>query len=184
MGFSQLLGNPELNIDKKKYYIKVINNNGKQLLNLINDIIDISKIESQQLEILERPFNLNELLEELKGLMELELKNQNKAQIMVSLTINLPNDQAYIKTDDFRLKQILMNLLTNAVKFTNKGQISFGYQLKQDQLCFFVQDTGVGIKKELKELVFERFNQADSSPTREFGGPAWVLPLPRPAYLA
>jgi hypothetical protein len=170
IGFASLLNDPDLSFEKRAEYINVINSNSKNLLHLIEDIIDIAKIEAGQLSIKKSPFNLNTLLDEVYAMFnELMEKTTNKD---VELRINSPKiNDPVIFTDEHRLRQILANLLSNAVKFTETGYIEFGYKITSDNFYqFHVRDTGVGISPDKIELVFDRFRQADGSPTRKHGG--------------
>ena len=171
LGFSQFLKNNNLPAEKKAKYLDIILFNGKQLLDLINDIIDISKIDSGQITIISKQFCLNELLKILYGNFSAELKNKGKKNVKIKLNMELSDNNSIIYTDDFKLRKILMNLLSNAVKFTNKGFIEFGYKIKEDHLIqFFIKDTGIGIPKSKQDIIFGRFRQADESLSRKYGG--------------
>ena len=170
LGFSDLLDDESLSYEERKQYIRIINNNGKHLLSIINDIIDIAKIDSNQLAINYDWLNLNYLLDDLLVLYNNEKIVYQKENITFILNKEFENYQSLILTDEVRLRQILLNLLGNALKFTKKGFIKFGYLLQNDQLCFFVQDTGKGIPKEKQSIIFERFRQEEETYTRQFGG--------------
>ena len=170
IGFANLLNDPDLSFSTRAEYINVINNNSKNLLHLIEDIIDIAKIEAGQLSIKKSAFNLNKLLDDVYAMFnKLMEKSANKN---VELKIKLPkNDDPVIFTDEHRLRQILANLLSNAVKFTETGYIEFGYKITKENFYEFqVKDTGVGINPDKTGLVFDRFRQVDGSPTRKHGG--------------
>ncbi|MCD4834144.1 MAG: PAS domain S-box protein [Bacteroidales bacterium] len=169
LGFSQLLKKDNLPVENRNNFIEIINSNGNQLLTIINDIIDISKIEARQIELFETNVNMNALLDEIYAMYFNEIKI-NKKKIKLKL-IKLVKDEFLITTDEIRLRQVFSNLLSNAVKFTQKGEIEFGVEFyKKDQLLFFVKDTGAGIAKDKLDIIFDRFRQADSSSTRQFGG--------------
>ncbi len=173
LGFSNLLEKDNLPEDKRKYYIQLVNINTKQLLTIIKDIIDLSRIEAGMVEIDRNEIHLNQLISELFTQFKMELDNDfAKSGIELKVKTELPNDEDIISTDDIRLRQILMCLLSNAVKFTEKGFIEFGYtaNTQKRQLIFFVKDTGLGIDKTKLPIVFERFRQEDESYTRKFGG--------------
>ena len=162
LGFSDLLLRKELPRDKSMEYLAVIHERGNALLHLINDIIDISRIESNQLEMKKNPCKLDLLFSEIFDLHDKLRLEQGKEGIMLNLVhehnVKLPE----IEVDEFRLKQIVSNLLTNAFKFTESGHIDFGYQyLQEDEILFFVKDTGPGIPEDKKNIIFERFQQAD-----------------------
>ena len=170
LGFSQLIKEKMIEPDKLEKYIDIIITRSKNLLQIINDIIDISKIEANQLNIEIHEFSLNKLLYELFSQYEAELITQNKESVKLNFKADLDKAASYIKSDELRLKQIFTNLISNAIKFTENGRIEFGYKVKGNQLEFFVNDTGVGIPEVAMHQIFERFRQADNSSTREFGG--------------
>ncbi|MGC8803176.1 MAG: PAS domain-containing protein [Bacteroidales bacterium] len=160
IGFSNLLRTPGLTEEEKKEYLDHITSCGNSLLNLIDDIIDIAKIEAGQLKLRFSEYNINKLLDELYDTFLTIMQKENKGIIQLRVSKTLPNQQAHIYTDPFRLKQIMSNLLSNAVKFTLHGSIEFGYQLKnKQQLIFYVKDTGIGIPADKLTVIFERFGQ-------------------------
>jgi PAS domain S-box-containing protein len=167
LGFSQLLVNPNIPEVDVKQYVDVIQSCGNQLLSIINDLIDISKIEANQVAIIESDTNVNETL------YEQFLLFQDKATLKgVSLkySFDLPDEKSSIVTDSGRLKQILTNLIGNALKFTHDGIVSFGYTFKNNYLEFFVEDTGIGISADNYKGIFERFNQVETTISQQFGG--------------
>jgi len=167
LGFSQLLRRREIPDDKKNTFLDQIINNSKQLLTLINDIIDISKIEAGQLDIYESETNLNNLLDETYQLFTTH-KNKN---VRLILEKGLSHSESNIMTDSHRVKQVLINLISNALKFTLEGEITFGYYLnEQNELNFYVKDTGVGISKKEQKIIFDRFKQAENSKTKNLSG--------------
>jgi len=159
IGFSNLLRNPDLTQEERNEFINHINNCGNTLLNLIDDIIDISKIESGQLKIKITECNINEIIDELYDIFENTRKLNGKETIEIKTKKSLNDNEASILTDHFRLKQILNNLMSNALKFTQKGFIELGYSLKNNIIEFYVKDTGIGIPKEKQHIIFERFGQ-------------------------
>lgn len=163
IGFADLL-NDEYNTEQDRIeYVNIINANGQILLNLINDIIDVAKIESGQLSIISSEIDLSEMFSDLYETFRDRLNKNEKGKI--DLKYNIPEaikGQMYI-ADPFRLKQILSNLIGNATKFTLDGQIEFGVNSKEDLLEFYVEDTGVGIQEEEVQLIFDRFRQLDDS---------------------
>ncbi len=171
LGFSDLLKEPQLTSDKQHQYLCVIENSGKRMLNIINDILTISKIESGIKEINYAAFNINEQIESIYASFKAEIE---KKEIKFTYKNGLPNSEAMIKTDGEKIEAILINLIKNAEKFTNHGEIEFGYYLKGDseptELEFYVKDTGGGIRKEQMELIFERFRQGSESLTRNYEG--------------
>ncbi len=153
-GFSGLLLNTE-DADKKKHYVDIIKNNSDQLLHLIEDVLDISMIESDELRIKIKNTKIKDLCTLLKAEVERELVLHGKKNVQVRLS--LQKGMTEMNTDPVRLRQILANLLINAIKFTSEGLISFGYTFEGDYIRFFVTDTGIGIKPEFIESVFDRF---------------------------
>lgn len=170
IGFVELLSTPDLSVSDKLEYIAVINNSGKILLNLIDDIIDLAKIEADQLKIEYDNCNLQELMQEVYSHYSKELKVLGKEKIELRLRNKL-DGHLFVRTDPFRVKQILHNLIGNAIKFTHEGFVEFGIDgLENDVLKFYVRDTGIGIPKDKHELIFNRFLQVDNSGTRKYGG--------------
>ncbi len=170
LGFANLLGEEDISPEEQKEYTELINLNSKVLLELINDIIDVAKIEARQLKIVKEPFQLNQFMRGLHMIFLETLKRQDKGHIQLRLKIPKPIDEITLNTDSFRLRQILNNLLGNAIKFTHQGYIEFGYNITEDKLQFYVKDSGIGISEDKKELIFSRFRQVDESHTRNYGG--------------
>ena len=158
MGFASLLNEPNLTGEKQRFYVNIIEKSSKRMLNIINDIIDISKIESGQMETNLKDVNVNEYLEIVYNLLRVEAKEKGLTLLYKN---GLPYNQAFIKTDQTKFYSILTNLVKNAIKFTDKGTVEFGYIKKAGNLEFYVRDTGIGIKKERQKVIFERFIQAD-----------------------
>lgn len=171
VGFAKLLKlRPDLPQKKVNQYVDIITGNSRILLNLINDIIDISKIEANQLEIKSAPCDINKLLYDLYLLYSSEKNRIKKADLEMRFNVPFEYSQMVVLTDVDRLRQVLMNLLSNALKFTEKGRIEFGYNLKNDKLYFYVEDTGIGVRSELVDIIFDRFRQADETSSRAYGG--------------
>jgi signal transduction histidine kinase/ligand-binding sensor domain-containing protein/CheY-like chemotaxis protein len=171
IGFSELLKDNDLEDDDKNLYIKHITSSGKSLLNLINDIIDISKIEAGQLNITKEDCAVNSILYELYATFQTELKRLGKKDVELKLDLAFKPDDFVFQSDPFRLQQVITNLLSNACKFTDKGFIEFGYRPESnDKLLFFVKDTGTGIPIDKQKIVFERFRQvADKNSAKRKG---------------
>ena len=171
MGFSELLLNPNLIEEKRSKYANIIKLRGNDLLNLINDILDISKIESGLLDMNEIQTDINQILQEIIQVCRLNDK-VSKNEISMTWCNDLSNTQSILKTDAVRLKQILNNLIVNALKFTQRGEIKFGCRLSDgNHLLFYVQDTGMGIPSDKTDLIFTRFRQVKESVlVRESGG--------------
>jgi PAS domain S-box-containing protein len=167
LGFAELLKDPDLKIDDQHKYLSVIEQSGIRLLNLINDIIDISKIEAGQIDLSIQPADINQLIDSEYQFFKAEAELKD---LRLLFSKGLPDEKAIILTDKLRLNQILTNLIKNSIKFTQNGEIEFGYQLKGTFLEFFVRDEGIGISNEMKDKIFERFHQGDLSLKRRYEG--------------
>ncbi len=166
-GFSSLLQSQGFDKEKTSHFTEIICQNILQLESIINDIICVATIEAGQEKIRKKEINLNVLLQNVFKQYELKA---NSRKLIFKLHTNLDDANSSIITDDVKLIQIISNLLNNAIKFTNKGEIQFGYIPKNDFLEFFVKDTGIGIPIEKHKIIFERFRQADSTIATNYGG--------------
>ena len=155
VGFSGLLAMTEES-EEREEYINIINNNNELLLQLINDILDLSKIEANTLEFVYSDIDINQLL------CDIEQTSRLKAADGVQVSFVEKLSHCIIRTDKNRLSQVITNFINNAIKFTKEGSIRFGYKHKENQLIFFVSDTGCGIDKKIKDSVFQRFVKLDS----------------------
>ena len=165
IGFSELLKNDDVIEDEKMKFLDIIIQNGDILTNLINDIIDVAKIDSETLTVQKTEIDLNKLLLELRTQYSKLIKNKVKIIIDIDL-----NKNVFLLTDKFRLKQILMNLMSNALKFTKRGTIKFGYEFLNDsKLKIYVKDTGTGILNEDLEIIFQRFSQFGKPGSKDKG---------------
>ena len=177
LGFTELLKKPNLTGEKQRQFIDIIEKSGKRMLNTINNIVDISKIESGMMKVYTIDSNINEQLQFAYSFFKPEAE---KKGLQLTLRCGLPADRAVIKTDNEKLYSVLFNLLKNAIKFTENGLVEFGYDLMESNLSerqqkdyylqFFVKDTGIGISKNQQETIFDRFIQAESGDTRVFEG--------------
>ncbi|MDR1866315.1 MAG: PAS domain-containing protein [Bacteroidales bacterium] len=171
VGFLGFLADDHLSPKRKREYINIINNNSIQLVKLIDDIIDIAKIEAKQINIQPVPFKPNEFMYELKTFFETYLHSIQKEKIAVILDDSGFIDHCVTYIDSMRLRQVLNNLIGNAVKFTEKGYICFGYRAAENnKLEFFVEDTGCGLPRNQQDVIFERFRQANLNNNRQYGG--------------
>lgn len=152
VGFSGLIVN-EKDENKRNKYVQVIESNNELLLKLIGDILDLSKVEAGSMEYTHSEFDLNKLMEDMNGTLQLRL--DKKKQVVLSYKCGL--EQCVIRSERNRLMQLVTNLVTNAIKFTEHGTINFGYELRNDMLRFYVSDTGCGIPKEKQKDIFNRF---------------------------
>lgn len=161
IGFANLLKMPDLEEKNKFEYLNHIIQSGDNLLNLINDIIDVSKIEAEQLKIDKSSLNINEMLNQLHSRYEELLTLNQPGEITLYLEKALPGEGINIESDPYRLQQVISNLLNNAIKFTKQGEIFFGYTLEKENIKFFVRDTGIGIPKEKEKYLFKRFGKLE-----------------------
>ena len=172
IGFSKYLKDYPASEEEYHHILDIICNSADHLLKIINDIIDISKLDAGQVKINPVSCNLNKLLDSIYSFFYSTSFENGKKEINLRLSTSLPDHEATILIDDVRIKQVLTNLISNAIKFTRKGSVEFGYTLieNRSKIRFFVQDTGVGIPMDKLDLIFERFRQADDTTTREYGG--------------
>jgi PAS domain S-box-containing protein len=160
IGFSDLMLSDDITRAEKEEFAEIIKNSGETLLKLIDDIIDISLIEAGQLKMTKRSFALNSLLKELNRFYQQEKNRINKPNVDIRLNETNFNDQITLHTDPVRFRQILTNLIGNALKFTENGFIEIGYQeISSGILRIYVHDTGIGIPKEKLAVIFERFSK-------------------------
>lgn len=167
LGFAELLKDAKLTREEQNEYIKIIEQSGLRMLNILNDLIDISRIESGQMNILFSEFSLKQELlsvytffRPMASVKGLNLSVHDKDSI----------DDVIIKTDREKLNSVLSNLIRNAIKFTLKGYVEFGYKRKNRFIEFFVKDSGVGILPDMKDIIFERFRQGSESLARNYEG--------------
>jgi PAS domain S-box-containing protein len=170
LGFSNLLNIEHYSQAEKSNFISIIQKSGKQLLCIISDIIEISKIVNNQVSINKNKFNLNSLLDSLLASFEIQRSNLGKLEIKLILEKSFKDEYAYLDTDEVKLAQIFNNLLYNALKFTEKGFIKFGCYPEDGKLIFYVEDTGIGIADDKQEIIFLRFRQENESQAAIFGG--------------
>ena len=171
LGFTELLKDSHLTGDQQKTYIEIINKSGERMLNTINDIIDISKIEAGQVEVVKSEVSVNKMLEEQYEFFNSEAQSKGLELIYKP---TLTDKEANIVTDKHKLDGILTNLIKNAIKYTKHGNICFGCSLKKEsnfeELEFYVKDTGIGIPSDRIEAIFNRFEKADIEDTQVFEG--------------
>lgn len=179
VGFSGLLSSPEIDAEKRKHFIDIILQSSDQLLLIIADIVDIATIEAGQAKISEKEIELNSLL---KLLFDQFLLKANKQNITLALNLFLPDTEIRIIADEAKLSQVLSNLISNALKFTKQGNVNFGYQIKENEIEFVVEDTGIGIPATMHNEIFKRFRQVESTTARQFGGSGLGLSISK-AYI-
>ncbi|MFO7672112.1 MAG: PAS domain S-box protein [Lutibacter sp.] len=158
LGFIGLLKSPELTEEKQQKYLEIIEKSGDRLLNIINDIVDISKIESGLVNVHLEETNIIEQIENSYNFFKPEAEGKGLKFLVKN---RLPEKEAIIKTDALKIYAVLSSLVKNAIKYTEKGTIVYGCEKKDDDLEFYFKDTGIGIPKNRQEAIFERFIQAD-----------------------
>ncbi len=180
LGLTDMLMKSDLDEKTRSEYLSMVNSNGKLLLGLVNDIIDISKIESSQIDLNESEFSLNSLMNELHCFILAEKMVKQKETLELKYSPGFEDNDSFIYSDKTKIRQVLINLIGNAIKFTQEGEVEFGYkQDKQGDLLFYVRDTGIGIPMEKLKVIFDRFTQADQSLTRPYGGSGLGLAISR-----
>ncbi|MBK8808486.1 MAG: PAS domain S-box protein [Bacteroidales bacterium] len=170
IGFSELLKSQVLTEEERTEYLSYIIDGGNTLLNLIDDILDFAKIESGQISIKKGLCKVNTMLSEVLVAYEREKNRRGKVNVRLLADKSVQDEDFSVLTDRNRLKQVLSNIILNALKFTDNGFIKVGYVIEADFLKFYVKDTGIGIPFDKHDIVFSRFGQADGSVTRNHGG--------------
>ncbi|HUW06267.1 MAG TPA: ATP-binding protein [Williamwhitmania sp.] len=179
VGFAGFLDDPNLLPEKRKQYTDIIIQSSDHLLSIISDIVSIASIEAGQENILEDEVNINLVGKFIQDQFCLKSANPNVA---LRFQASLADDKATIVTDATKFKQILTNLVGNALKFTNQGHVNFGYKLNENQLEFYVEDSGIGISPDMYEEIFKRFRQVETDSARKYGGSGLGLSLSK-AYV-
>ena len=167
LGFTKLLKKPNLTGAQQQDFIRIIQISGARMLNTINSIVDISKIESGLTKVDIKATNINEKMEFTYKFFKPEVEIK---RLQFLFKNSLPTNEAIISTDSEKVHAILSNLVKNAIKFTNEGAIEFGYEKKGEYLEFFVKDTGIGIPQNQYKMIFERFRQGSESHNRVYEG--------------
>ena len=180
LGFSALLKEPHLTGEEQEEYLDLIEQSGQRMLNLINDLIDISRIEAGETKLQITPTTVNKVLHDLYAFFMPAISNK---KLQLHCTLGLPDNESIIETDSGKLAQILTNLIQNALKFTRTGTIDFGYTRQGTTLEFYVTDTGIGIPDDMQQKIFDRFRQVDNTLTRNHEGSGLGLSISK-AYVA
>ncbi|MFO8130167.1 MAG: chemotaxis protein CheB [Bacteroidales bacterium] len=170
IGFSELLKDPSMTEEEKNKYLEIINANSNQLLKLIDDIIDIAKIEAGELKINKRNTSVHKILKDIHLLYEQQKTILDRENIDIRYQPPRDHEDIVIHTDPIRLRQILSNIIGNALKFTKKGHVEFGYKVRKEEVEFYVSDSGIGIPESKQEKIYERFQQSDAKISEEYGG--------------
>ncbi len=176
IGFSELLSSPGLTTEKQKEYATIVMNSSEQLIHVIEDIIEVSKLQIDKIEINLETINVSDLLNVLRSKFDGKAKNKNIDIIYTNL---LEDSQNIIINDKVKILKILYNLIDNAIKFTNEGTIEISCQVKDSNIVFIIQDTGIGIKQEDQELIFRNFSQSEQEATKNYDGLGLGLSISR-----
>ena len=174
IGFSELISDPDFTAEQRAEFARLVNINGNILLTVISDIMDISKIEAGQIRVVRHNFSVNQLIASLQKEFSF---NAAKKGIDIQVDSLNSNEDFLFKSDRERIRQVLTNLISNAVKFTEKGSIVIGTKITNDFVQFYVKDSGIGIPKAYHNEIFERFQQVESNATRKYGGIGLGLPI-------
>jgi len=169
LGFSTLLTEPGTTEKKAHNFVNIINENANSLIHLIDDIVDLSKIEAGKLVVKKSSYDINSKLDDLYLIYQEKIKNKYPGTQLL-LKKHKPNDKFIVYTDKIRLKQVLVNLLDNALKFTDEGMVEFGYRALNKTIQFYVKDTGIGIEKNKCKMIFERFMKIDDDKKKIYRG--------------
>ena len=167
LGFAELLKEPNLSVEEQKEFIQTIQISGARMLKTLNDIIDLSKIEAGLIKVNIRETNINEKMDFTYSFFGPEAETRGLKFFMHK---GLPPEECIINTDNEKVYAVLTNLIKNALKFTNRGSVEFGYEKRGQYLQFYVKDTGIGIPRHQQELIFDRFRQANESFDRKYEG--------------
>jgi PAS domain S-box-containing protein len=167
IGFSELCLDPNITKEKQKEFANIVIKSSKRLLSIVNDILDISKIEAGAVTLNLESVNLNKLFEELNTFFKPK-SQENK--LLLICEKGLENYKSSVETDKTKLNQVLTNLLSNAFKFTDEGSVTFGYQLIENNLQFYVKDTGIGVEEDLQNKIFDRFSQGNLNLSKQLKG--------------
>lgn len=179
LGFAELLSKPDLTGESKREYLKIIKEGGERMLDTIDQLMNISMIEAGEMKIANSTTNINEQIIYIYNFFKPEAEEKG---LTLTYKLKLPDNESQFNTDPGKLYAVLVNLVKNAIKYTNQGSIELGYDIKDNNLLFFVTDTGQGIAREKQEVIFERFRQVDESYSRKHDGIGLGLPISK-AYI-
>ncbi len=179
LGFAQLLKEPDYSEKERLGFLNIILNSGNSLLELINDIIDVSTIEAGQLQLNLNKVNINKINNDIYDMFSLQAKDKN---IELKLINTLSDEEAIVITDGLKLKQVLINIVGNAMKFTSEGYVKFGYEVKNNILNYYIEDTGIGIAKKDQPYVFDRFRKIENIKNQQYKGTGLGLSISK-AYI-
>lgn len=176
IGFSELLGDPDLSESKRLDYSNIIVNSGNQLMRIIDDILEISKLETKQVVVNYSQVCLNDFLMELFNLFSQKAKDQ---KLSLYIRKSLDDSRSVILSDLTKLRKITYNLVENALRYTNNGYIEIAYRIEKSEILLVVKDSGIGIDEKHKIIIFDRFSQADKTLSSKFGGLGLGLSIAR-----
>ncbi len=176
IGFSNLINQEDLSEEERKNYSNIVVNSSKQLLRIIDDILEISKLQTLKVKVFEEEVSLSDLMMELFSIYDLKARESG---LHLYLKNSLSKEEGMVFTDENKLLKILGNLLENALKFTHKGKIELGVYRKEKKLEFYVKDTGIGIRKDMLEKIFDRFAQEEKEISQKTGGLGLGLSIAR-----
>ncbi|MCX7985660.1 MAG: ATP-binding protein, partial [Bacteroidales bacterium] len=179
VGFAEIILKKKMPVEKILDYIQIIYSNGIFMMQLISDILDFAKIETGNFKLRKNYFSINRLIYDLIVIFLTDLQIRRKEHIALLFEHGLADGADMIVADEVRLKQVLVNLISNSIKFTEKGSITIGYNVKGDFLEFFVKDTGIGIEKEALDNIFNRYTQANRKINATYGGSGIGLSIVR-----
>ena len=166
LGFSEILSDPQLSPADRAHYAAIIKRTGSSLTSIINDILDVSKVEAEQLEVELKTFSLHQLISDLQAVLRMRCEEKG-----IQLSFTQKGEIAeIIQSDPVRLRQILSNIIGNSIKFTDRGSVGVIYEVVQSNLVFTVHDTGAGISGEQMNRLFRPFSQGDDSVRKKYGG--------------
>lgn len=180
MGFLDVLYTSKVNNEDKELYIRLLKQNSDRILNTLNDIVEVSKIESGQVSLDEGQMNLNEVIDYLYNTY---LNKATEKSILLSCVKGLDSKDSLIVIDRLKLTSVMSHLIKNALKFTNNGEVKFGYFLDNNKITFYVEDSGIGIPTERQSVIFNRFIQSEHALTRPYEGTGLGLSIVK-AYVS
>ena len=179
VGFTTLLGEPGTVSNTRMEFMDIITHSSDHLLEIVDDIVEISKIETRIVRLIMKETNLNEMMQRVYSRFKAAAQEKN---IVLNYVELIKDEHIVIVTDGYKLFQSITNLVGNAVKFTKEGSVEFGFNIKDDKIQFFVTDTGIGIAKEHKPYIFSPFYQAESNSTQRYDGTGLGLSIAK-AYI-
>ena len=170
MGFSDLLNDDKLTENEKSEYLKIIRNSGNSLVSIIEDLIEMSRIDAKQITPNYKGLDLEKCMADLHKSIKITIPKEKEIEFFIVESVD--KIQKNILTDETKLKQIIVNLITNAVKFTEKGFVSFGYKINREKgvVAFTIQDSGLGISEDYSKVIFDRFRRIEDNATNEMTG--------------